>query len=86
MIGLPGGVHQRGADVIASQVGVVGQDFVEVGTVDEQFQDVDDAHPRPANARAPTAFPRFERDALEKVGLRCHLLLLGSAFYSTHLM
>jgi len=65
MIGLPGGVKQRGADVLRFKKGVVAQDFLVRGTRGEQLEQIHHAEAGATDARASATFAGFEGDSCE---------------------
>ena len=67
MVGLPGGVEERGLDVVGLKERVVGEDFLMRGACGKEFQQVHDAEARAADAGPSATFSGFDGDAFEEL-------------------
>lgn len=64
MVRLPGGIEQRGPDVLGLKKGVVAEDFLVGGSGGEKLKQVHDPEPSATDARPPATQAGFDRDSM----------------------
>jgi len=66
VVGLAGGVGERGLDVIRLKVGKVAEDFLVRHTLGQHPENIRHADAKPPDTGSPAAFARLDGDAFQK--------------------